>query len=650
MIRAIQLTAEQTKAIEVEDGAYVLAAPPGSGKTEVLVRRVIWLLEHSIDQGFRILALTFTTKAAESLRQRIAAEVKDQEWRVFAGTFHAFCLDVLRHYGESVGVGSDVTVYDSDEDRLDALRRALVEAGFLDESASADQLKNTLDLIDRKRLSLTPPDAAQGDDNSELRVPLDLAYESYEAILTRFGAIDFPGMLTRTFQLLTTDSWVVNHYRRLYKHVLVDEAQDMNFAQYEILRVLCSEGHGNVFLVADKNQSIYGFAGASPRFVDRFAADFEAKNLPLTTNFRSASAIVKVANALAEHFLGAAAAPAMPMTTGIQAPGSVEAKSFQTERAEAVGAVEWIRGLLIGGLSPAWLRDQEDSSVSPEDIAVLGRTRYAFRGIAAELEANSVPFVMRTGEAGLFDSIWGRGLYYALRLISNPKDWPSARRIRGLAGLTDTEPEALRGGELELSDLLITVPHLLGMPKEAATILKNLAEQHIDVAEALNTFLEMAAPHDGSEQIEAAILWAADQEHLIGSWQQYAVRTQPNERSLSDFLAFLAQAQRITLNEPGVRVLTVHAAKGLEFRAVVVVGMNDGMFPYYLSLNSEEELDEERRNAYVAITRASRALRLTRPASRHTRYGIRQDPPSRFLAEMGMPLLEGKQDHEEVPF
>lgn len=637
----LALTPEQRSAVEAPVGPHVLAAPPGSGKTEVLVRRAIWLLDQSPDEVFRILALTYTTKAADELQERVERTLADAAWRVTAATFHSFCLDMLIHYGEPVGVPSNVTVYDDDL-RTDAFADALRDAGLLpdgeDAGVNPSAIRSCLSAIDRLRVDLVPPDLAP-ETTCLAGVSLAEAYEAYDRALDAAGALDFSAILLRAHQLLVVDSWVARHYRRLYRHVLVDEAHDLNHVQYEILRVLFVDGPRNVFLVADDDQEIFTFTGASSHFVRRFRDDFDATGLPLSTNFRSARAIVNAAEELKRHF-DSARPPKPPMVPATPAPGWVGAWSLPDEDTEAAAVVDWIKPLLVEGLPPTWLHDDEDPTIVPERIGIIGRTRYAFDDLVRHLDAREITYTLRTHEGGLFDSSIGRAMYYSLRVLANPRDEVSRRRLQVQLG-TATKPvsaarEALSplsaAGEEPLS-FLRTLTDEGELPTSVVDVLTekshSVEELVLGLSAAKVATDKLPAPGDEDE----AELWERDRARLQSWWTGYAATTHPDDRSLSGWLRHLYRLQRTAPADPGIRLLTPHRAKGLQFRIVVALGLNEGTFPFYRAIQ-EDKIEEERRAFYVAITRAERGLLITRPRSRVTAWGnIRRDPASRFIGE-----------------
>lgn len=640
------LTPEQRAAVEASDGPYVVVAPPGSGKTEVLVRRVLWLVARSAGEPFRLLALTYTNKAAEELRTRAGVVLGEETWRVTATTLHAFCVDMLQRYGEPVGVLGDVSVYDTDDLRLDVLDEALAGAGY-ETPGGQGALRDLLAKIDELRLQLHPPDLVPDEPALGGRITVPEAYRAYEDALTDAQAIDFPGMLFRGWLLLTEDPWVGMHYRRQYRHVLLDEAQDLTYAQVEILRVLCGDELRNIFIVADDDQEIFSFAGASSEHYAGLAEEIGARQLPLTTNFRSAESIVDAAERLREHF-HTIRVRRVSMTTSTPAPGWVGATSFPGPDEEGEGIAAWIAGLLRDHLPAKWLHEGEDPRLQAEQICIMARTRWAFDPVLAALDRRGLDYVMRTEEGGLFDSTAGRGTYLWLRVLANPRDRASARQLEslldeGAPGVRVSEgttpfhgPDS--GGSGADGSALRSLASRLELPDGLIEVLECAVS-----AEAPTRLLEpvvatIPADHStgGGWHVGEADLWAADQTRLANHWERYAALTRVSDRTLAGFLRQLSRLQRTPPDAPGVRLLTPYRAKGLQFRAVVVAGMSEGGFPHYRA-TSEREVDEERRAVYVAVTRAARAVLLTRPEQRLDRWGrVHRARPSRFLDEMGI--------------
>lgn len=630
------LTEEQRQVVELGDGPHLLTAPPGSGKTEVLVRRAIHLLGRSPGELFRVLALTYTVKAAEELRTRVAEAVgPDERWRVTAMTFHSFGLDMLEHYGSPVGVASNVAVFDDMVDKAAILLPMLVQEGLDLRGVDDNEWKELFASIARLKVDACPPESAPSNPVFGGLVSLSEAYEAYELALVTAGGIDFEGMVTQAYRLLLADPWVGEHYRRMYRHVLIDEGQEMTPAQYEMVVALCGNELRNVFVVADDDQSINAFAGGSPRQLRRFEKDFGARPSHLTKNFRSAREIVAVATALAKR-IETRRVSAPDMVASTLASGWVGAWRFSDEQAEAEGVATWVAQLLHEGLPGAWVHEGEERSLEPHDICILGRSRYAFDWVVPALGERQVEVLVRTDDGRLLDSPLGRAVLCGLRLTLNPRDLPSRRRL--LAELpsttpafpSDPTPDDVAGFFRSLAE---TKDLPLGISEALASAAAN--GPGIDVVSAL---VAVELGEGAAGPLGEGDLWERDREELSRRWTDYQAATQPQERTLAGFLKLLAQLERTVRDDPGVRVLTPYRARGLGFRAVVILGMNQGTFPDYRA-KTDKEIDDERRAVYVAATRAARALLLTRPASHTNRYGrVFSDDESRFVAEMGLTM------------
>ena len=633
------LTPQQSEAVELGDGAHLVTAPPGSGKTEVLVQRVIHLLDRSPGDLFRILALTYTVKAARELEDRVRMIVPDRDlWRVNATTFHSFGLGILQNYGRPVGLKHPITVISDVEDKRLLLMRLFDDPEYpFSPIAAVDhkQWRSLFDEIASRKTNLEPPDQVEKTRMLDGQVSLQEAYEAYETALAGAGSVDYEGMIYQTEKLIRIDPWVGSHIRRQYRHILVDEGQELKRGQYELLKTVWGDTEPNVFVVADVDQSINSFAGGGPRFLREFVSDFNASKRKLTTNFRSAEAIVDILGSLRHHI--GRSHESVPTRAGRLARGWVGARSYADEESEARAVGEWIRSVLKEGLDPEWVYQGEATEVAPEDCCVLGRTRYSFGGIVADMEDHGIPFSLRTEEKALFESHLGRSGLYALKLTENPGDLPSRRRlVDELGGKVSREPiwsesatpwsilqDCERRGRLSRDFVEAFISPDTGPANGLQTV------------SALVRVDEIGIKSDPEE--EAA--WHRDQRFLEQLLDRYEAGTSGPNRSLSGFLRMLSRLEGGAASEPGIRMVTPHRARGLGFKVVVVLGMNEGTFPYYRA-TSADELDEERRVVYVAASRAARALLFTRPREQQSRYGPWRRPESRFIREMGLAMQD----------
>lgn len=620
-------TEEQRDLIGLDDGCFLVIAPPGSGKTTVLTERVARLVANPTET-FRVLALTFTNKAASNMRSRLFESVGKHSSRVSSSTIHSFCLEALRNYGEAVGVTANLSIYENEDDRVATLLRGLVDEGVYGEGDEVDRkaLRRILASIGTLKRGLIPPDQAP-QTVEEGMVPLGVAYAAYDRTLRLFGALDFDDILFFAFRLFSTAERVVKQYRRVYRYVVVDEAQDTNTAQYEVLRALCGPTLRNVMLVADADQSIFRFAGATTKNLLRFEKDFGSKRLGLTQNFRCAEKIVAAANVLISKN-PARITTGSEMTSAVLAAGHVTATSYRNEPGEAEATLKLVDELLEKGLDPAWCYTGETTSLAAEDICILGRSRYVLGAVLDAIVKTERPFQFSAGRDELFESDAFAAFEAALRLLKNPGDVLARRSlVRQGTGLS-SESAADAGN---LASLIARLP---GWRREAMEPLLSVQADASTFGDAIGQVVKRvrAATFANDEERATAL---ADAGALEKRWAGFR-QAHGTDATLARFLGDIALAGRGGIDGPGVRVLTIHAAKGLEFRAVIMVGMNEGSFPDYRS-KTVEEFADERRNAYVAITRAERAIFLSRPRSRLMPWG---DPKpqqvSRFLAEAGI--------------
>jgi DNA helicase-2/ATP-dependent DNA helicase PcrA len=630
MKRPVVPTEEQQDLIGLNEGCFLVIAPPGSGKTTVLTERVARLVSNPGDT-FRVLAITFTNKAASNMRARLFDTVGQHSSRVTACTIHSFCLEALRNYGEQIGVPANPSIYENEADRLNALHQGLVDEGISSETAELDPrgLGRILQKIGTLKRSLISPEEAP-QTLEEGIVPLHLAYTAYDRTLRLFGALDFDDILFLAFRLFSTVERVAKHYRRIYKYIVVDEAQDTNTAQYEVLRALCGPDHRNIMLVADADQSIFRFAGATTKNLLRFETELGAQRRGLSQNFRCAQKIVAAANTLIAHNPGRITA-GVEMTSAVLAAGHIVGSSYRHEAAEAEAAMGIVDNLLRVGLEPAWCHAGETTALEPEDICILGRSRYVLEALLSALERNGRPYQFSAGRDSLFESPFFACFEAALRLVHNPAD---ALARATLAKAADSaSPLSVSGTTLE--SLVRRLPSWRSL---ALLPLVGVESEPARLGEAIAATIEgVRAATIESEDERATIL--ADANALEKRWSDFQ-KVLGVDASVGRFLSDLALAGRGGLDGPGIRVLTIHAAKGLEFRAVVLVGMNEGSFPDYRS-RSAEEIADERRNAYVAITRAERALFMSRPRIRLTPWGEpKSQKVSRFVAEAGLTLVD----------
>lgn len=575
----LELSPEQREAVETDASAVVVTASAGSGKTEVVARRVERILGLTADEGFRVLALSYTVKAADELRDRLASRLGAQR-RVETGTIHAFAHDLIRQHGTWAGLPPEPEVLYRDEDRVELLTRWMEDLGTSLEPEEARSVVQALDLA-----------RAKCEDSKYLM-------EYREALAAR-GAIDYPGMLDVACQLLENE-WLRVQLSQAYCYVIIDEAQNLTLAQYRLLTALLGPPPStiNAMLVGDEKQSIVQFAGADPGLISRFKDKYSAEQINLTQNFRSASAIAAVADVIRAE-LGDRAV----LTVASAANGLIEFAVAASESEEGLMTAQWVDELISNGLPVEALASGEPPTVQPEHIAVLARTGTALRWTAEALDRAGVDYVLGSDPRSWLGSRLGQAIADLIAYRAGPRH-PSAR-----AHLMDSANAPI--DDLASSDV----------PGFSEIVARSGEDDPSELFGAISVV-------DKSGELEDQ--WVDDRDVLYDTWQAFLDRTPQSDRNYVTLQLHVARTQRGEPNAPGVRLLTVHKSQGREFRAVTIVGLNDGQFPDFRQ-TTDQEIRAELHCFYVAVTRASRVLRLSRAIQRIGRNGPWDASESRFL-------------------
>lgn len=630
-----RLSPTQRTAAEWKDGAALVLAGPGVGKTTVLTTRIARILDDSRSRNFRILALTFTTKAGDEMRERVEALVPGLTDRTFIGTFHSFCAQILRQHGSHIGIKPDFGIYDQDEDRRELLREALVAAADKGEDMTPDDVR-WLRAIDQLRSSLISPEkTARHFRDPAAGARAARVYAIYEAALRANNSLDFNGMILDACRLAHQIPAVAARTRQSYPYWLIDEFQDTTPAQYRLVRFFAGDDFKNVFAVADDDQIIYQWAGASYRQITQFREHFSPDLIQLVENRRCPPAIVQAANNLIGH--NADRTPGKePLVATVPGEGpAIQLRTFGTDAEEADGVAEDIAAVAVGE------RGQ---------VAVLGRTRAVLQPVLEAMKARGVnaSIAVRRDRFISPQFLW---LQSCLDLSLRPGDrqvfttlTAAANRITSLQ--LDTAlllAEAASTGTSYLEHWALTAEASQNeIAKNLSAIALRLVQSRSSwqqiVTEAI-TFLMTTA-----ETPEGIVSDAAEDK---AAWET-AHRAIRAEKGAPPDLDELLQGMKLRPKEPppdptAVRLLTIHAAKGLEFDRVWLIGMAESVLPSWQSLKYDAppaELEEERRNCFVGITRTKKQLVLTR-AEQYQGY---RKPSSRFLAEMGL-----NEQQESVP-
>lgn len=600
-----ELSPTQELAVKCTDQAIVVVASAGSGKTEVAASRVERLLTESANETFRILALSYTHKAAQELEGRFRERLGDMHARADTDTIHGFAHGLLRQHGTKIGLPVEPEVLTRNEDRAELLARWLVDEGRDIPNDFASVFRD-LDLA-RSRLSNAP------------------YKDEWNAALLSAGAIDYQSMLERATELLALRS-ARRQLSRLYAHVIVDEAQNLTRSQYELISALVGppssdEPHVPILLVGDDKQSIVSFAGADPALIGRFESEYTATRYELSQNFRSAELIVALADRVAQD-LDQVADPNR-QTLDYAAKGEVLFQSASDESSEGDLVADWVVGLLDNGLPAEALAPGEPERVLPEEIAVLGRSAASLRGTQHALEARGHSPALASSPEDWLTTVSAKVAFEMIALFSASSHQSTHWQ---LARLITADEESVRSPE-SLAETLEE------SEDPSLCILAGLC-RHTEPGSFFDELAELEPPPDAP--VEWLSAWEADRSQLVDAWKQFQLRSDAAARTWGNFRLHVSRVQRGDDLDRGVRLLTVHKAQGREYRAVAVVGLNDGQLPDFRASTSEE-VTAELRTFYVALSRPARLLLLTRAESRTTRYGPRSSEPSPFLRYLADP-------------
>ena len=636
------LNQEQFKAVSLPSCHALILAGAGSGKTRVLTTRIAWLVQTGQVTPQGILAVTFTNKAAKEMLARLSAMLPINTRGMWIGTFHGLCNRLLRAHYREAGLPQLFQILDS-ADQLSAIKRLLKALNVDDEKFPPRELQH---FINGQKEAGSRPHAVQAwDDFTRRRVEL---YVEYEAQCQREGVVDFPELLLRTYELLERNEPIRRHYQSRFRHILVDEFQDTNRLQYLWLKLLASKGEdggASLFCVGDDDQSIYRFRGAEIGNMRDFEREFRVEEvIRLEQNYRSHGNILAAANAIITH------------------NSNRLGKNLWTERGEG----EPIRVYeAFADLDEArWLVEEIQALIrdghSRSDVALLYRSNAQSRVLEHQLFSAGIAYRVYGGLRFFERQEIKHALAY-LRLIANPDDDTAFMRVVNFParGIGARSLEQLQDAARTWNtSLYATVPHLSGKPGTVLAQFVGLVERMrketagLPLSEIFEHVLELSSlrahyrsEREGQDRLEnldelinAAVNFVAEEAaHGTPSDDIPVERRDLSHPLLADFLAHAsleAGDHQAEAGSDAVQLMTVHAAKGLEFDVVFLSGLEEGLFPHENSIQEAEGLEEERRLMYVAVTRARQRLYLSFAQSRmlhgQTRYNLR----SRFLEEI----------------
>ncbi len=632
------LNLEQLAAVTLPHGSALILAGAGSGKTRVLTTRIAWLLATGQASALSVLAVTFTNKAAKEMLLRLSALTPVNTRGMWIGTFHGLCNRMLRAHYRDAGLPQLFQIMDM-QDQLALIKRVYKAHGINEERFPARQLQA---LINAAKEEGSRPNQVEAHDEFMRRQVEHFAL--YEEACRREGVVDFPELLLRTFELLSSHEALREHYQRRFSHLLIDEFQDTNALQYRWLRLLAGP-HAAAFAVGDDDQSIYAFRGANVANMQHFERDFARPEAPvklikLEQNYRSHGHILDAANMLIGHNqarlgknLWTADGKGEPVRAYV-APSDVD---------EAAFVVDVVRGLV-------------DDGVSPAEIAVLYRSNAQSRVLEHALFNAGMPYRVYGGMRFFERAEVKHALAY-LRLIAAPDDDGAFLRVanfppRGVGARTlEVLQDRARATGTSLwqaacgahlggragAGVAAFVKQIEAMRDATAKLpLLGIVQQ---VVQASGMLTHYGAEKDGQERIENLQELVNAAESFVREAERQVAGDAELEAggALTAFLAHAALEAGETQaaeGHPALQLMTVHAAKGLEFHTVFVTGLEEGLFPHENSRSEFDGVEEERRLAYVAITRARRRLYLTHAQSRILHGQLRYNIASRFLDEL----------------
>jgi DNA helicase-2/ATP-dependent DNA helicase PcrA len=638
-----ELNDAQADAVLHAKGPLLVFAGAGSGKTRVITYRIANLLaEHGVPP-YRILAVTFTNKAAGEMRARLAAIAGEAMTRdLWAGTFHSVCARLLRRYHAEVGLEKDFVIYD-DSDQKAVMTRALRRLE-LDERTYPPKL--VLSLVQRQKREGIGPETMKIE--REFDKATRDAYAAYQTALLRSNAVDFEDLILHVLRIAESQTTTAGEeLRGRFRHVLVDEFQDTNAIQYRLVRALSLHDR-NLCVVGDDDQSIYSWRGANIRNILGFRHDFpDATIVKLEQNYRSTKNIVAAALGVIKSAHGR---EPKSLWTAADKGEKVKIRLVRDERDEAAHVVTVIRREAARG-------------VPPNEIAVFYRIHAQSRVLEEALRAENVPYQI-VGGMKFFERAEVKSLVAYLRLVDNPRSDADFLRVVNVPtrGIGDKTVEALaRAASARETSVFDAIPSVLDSDALKAAAKKALAGFR-KLIDGLREEAQRLSPHDLAsrileetgyrEQLRKEDTAESDArlenlEELVGSIREY----EDDAEQAGETASVSGYVERVSLvsdvdalkDVPSVTLMTVHGAKGLEFRTVVLTGMEEQTFPYRgLDSEHEDEMDEERRLAYVAVTRARERLIITH-ATMRTIFGRTQYlAPSRFLADLPPEVVEGE--------
>ena len=643
------MNAMQQQAVFATEGPLLILAGAGSGKTTVLVNRIAYILQCGLCKPWNILAITFTNKAAGELKERICSAVPEGGGDIWAATFHSTCARILRRYGDRLGYSSHFTVYATDDQKRlakDILKQLNYDEKQLPVKAVLSEISKAKDKM------VTPAEMLKTAEYDYRKVAIAKVYELYQARLKTADAMDFDDLLCKTVELFEQFPEILSYYQNQFKYIMVDEYQDTNRVQYRFISML-AEKYGNICVVGDDDQSIYKFRGATIENILSFENTFKgARIIRLEQNYRSTKNILNAANSVISNNIER---KGKTLWTENGTGDKIELHTCSDERDEAM----FISKTIMDGVS-----DGRRYS----DFAILYRTNAQSNAIEQVLSRSGIPHRIIGGHR-FYDREEIRDMIAYLQVINNPHDDVRLSRIinvpkRGIGARTLQIAAEIGAG---LGESIYTViKDAEGYPQ-----LSRAASKLREFTELIDGLIEAQESGDYSlAELYNLVLEHTNYENYLRNEKENAdvrienieelssniIKFEEDYEDEADLSAFLEEISLMTdidnydADADTCVMMTLHSAKGLEFPVVFITGMEDGLFPSIASMMNPDEIGEERRLAYVGITRAKEKLYLTKTRSRMLFGSTTYNKESRFVTEIPDELLEKTGEERKTSF
>lgn len=639
----------QQEAVYHTEGPLLILAGAGSGKTRVLTHRIAYLIDHCNVNPWNILAITFTNKAAGEMRERVDQLVDFGAEDIWVSTFHSTCVRILRRYIDRLGYDRSFTIYDTDDQKTvikEVCKKLNIDTKIYKERTLMSAISSAKDeMIGPKEYLLN-----SGGDYAKQRIAQ--VYDEYQKRLKSNNALDFDDLLFKTVELFKNDAEVLNYYQERFKYIMVDEYQDTNTVQFRFVSMLASKYH-NLCVVGDDDQSIYKFRGANIRNILDFEKTFpEARVIKLEQNYRSTKTILAAANGVIRHNAGR---KDKTLWTDNETGTPITLKQYQTEYEEAFGIVNDIAAK-VG-----------KKTADYKDFAVLYRTNAQSRVLEEKFVTCNIPYRV-VGGVNFYQRKEIKDILAYLKIIDNGQDDVAVRRVinvpkRGIgaASLSKAAEYADQWG-ISLYEALKQAEGIPGLGRAAQKIngfvnliqvfrtkaeYMSLSALYDDVLEETGYLKELEAEH--TDEATTRIENLDELRNKVVAYEEDA--EQPTLSELLEQIALVADVDSMDDSDNKVILMTLHSAKGLEFPYVYLCGMEDGLFPSYMTIVNDDpmEIEEERRLCYVGITRAMKELTLSYALSRMIHGMTQYNKISRFVKEIPQGLIGGSMPGTRYP-